>query len=72
MLPTLFYHAFSFSFFFFLRIHLYFLIPAVNVQTSNPTAEIIILIRMPTNEVNAETETHPVTEVKTSNRSQDK
>ena len=42
------------------------------MQTSNPTAEIIILIRMPTNEVNAETETHPVTEVKTSNRSQDK
>ena len=36
------------------------------MQTSNSTAEIIILIRMPTNEVNAETERHPVTEVKTS------
>ena len=46
---------------FFLIIKLYFLIPGVTAQISNPTAELTIPIRMSTNEVNAEIETQPKT-----------
>ena len=42
-------------------IKLYFLIPGVIAQISNPTAELTIPIRMPANEVNAEIETQPKT-----------
>ena len=48
-------------FFFFLFIDLYFLIPEVIAQIFNRTAELIILIGMPTKEAEAEMEIHPVT-----------
>ena len=48
-------------FFFFLVIDLYFLIPAVITQIFNPTAELVILIQIPTKEAKAEMETHPLT-----------
>ena len=48
-------------FFFFLFIDLYFLIPEVITQIFNPTAELVILIGMPTKEAEAEMEIHPVT-----------
>ena len=47
-------------FFFFLIISLYFLIPVVNIQIFNPTAELAIQIRIPTKETKAEIETHIV------------
>ena len=51
---------------FFLRIDLYFLIPAVIAQIFNPTAE---LPGTPTNEANAEIETQSLTtETKTTKR----
>ena len=57
-------------FFFFLIIDLYFLIPAVIVQTCNPIAELVIPIEIPTKETKAETETHTViVEIKISKRS---
>ena len=40
---------------------MYLLILAVNAQIVNPTAELAIPTRTPTNEVNAEIETHPLT-----------
>ena len=49
-----------FLFFFFLIIHLYFLIPAVIAQIFNPIAELIIPIGMPVIEAKAEMETQPV------------
>ena len=45
----------------FLIIDLYFLITAVIAQTFNSTAELAILLVTPTNEVNAELETEPLT-----------
>ena len=48
------------SCFFFLIIHLYFLIPAVVQQISNPIAGIVISIGIPNKEAKAEMETHPV------------
>ena len=39
----------------------YFLIPAVNAQIFNLTAELAILIRTPTNEAKAEIEREPLT-----------
>ena len=50
LLTTLFYHASSF---FWYLIGLYFLIHAVIAQIFNCTAKVVILIRMPTNAVNA-------------------
>ena len=50
------YHASSF--FFFLLIDFYFLIPAVTTQIFNPFAEPAIPIGIPTKEVKAEMETH--------------
>ena len=50
-----------FFLFFFLIIDLYFLIPAVIAQIFNPNAELVISIGIPTNEVNAEIETQPLT-----------
>ena len=47
----------SCSFFFFLIIDLYYLIPSVIVQTFNPTAELVTPIGMSTNEANAEKNT---------------
>ena len=46
--------------FFFLSIDLYFLIPAVIAQISDHTTELLIPIKIPTKEVKAEMETHPV------------
>ena len=46
---------------FFLKIELYFLIAIVNAQIFNPTADLAIPTLKPTNEVNAETETPPLT-----------
>ena len=40
---------------------LYFLIPAVIAKLSNPVAELLIPIRIPTKEAKAETERHTVT-----------
>ena len=57
LLTILFYHA---SFFFFLIIDLYFLIPAVIAQIFNAVAELVIPIGIPTKEAKAEMETHPV------------
>ena len=48
-------------FFFFLIVDLYFLIPAIITQVSNPTAELVIPTGIPTNKIKAEMETHPVT-----------
>ena len=45
-------------FFFFLVIDLYFLVNAVIVQVSNPTAEIEIPIGIPTQKAEAEIEIH--------------
>ena len=45
----------------FFIIDLYFLIPAVIVQIFIPTAELVILTGIATNEANAEIETQPVT-----------
>ena len=50
----------SCSFFFFLIINLYFLIPAVITQNFNPTAELVILTGISTKEAKAIMETHPV------------
>ena len=58
MLTTLFYHV---SFFFFLIIDLYFLIPAATAQIFNPIAELLIPIGIPSKEAKAEIETHPIT-----------
>ena len=46
---------------FFLIIDLSFLVPAVIAQNVNPTSELLTSIEMPTNEVNAEIETQPLT-----------
>ena len=51
----------SYFFFFFLRINLYFLIPAVIVQIFNPTAEFVISIGRQIKEAKTEIETHVVT-----------
>ena len=48
-------------FFFFLIIALYFLILAVTPQISNPIAELVVVIGIPTKEAKAEIETSPVT-----------
>ena len=45
----------------FLIIDLYFLIPAVIPQISNPTAELAIPTGTPTNEANVESEIQPLT-----------
>ena len=47
-------------FFSFLIIDLYFLIPAVIVQISNPTAELVIPIGIPIKEVKPKIEISPV------------
>ena len=46
--------------FFFLIIHLYFLIPAVIAQIFNLIAELVIPIGIPIKEAKAENEIHPV------------
>ena len=46
--------------FFFLNIDLYFLIPAVIAPNFIPIAELVIPIGIPTKEVKAEIEIHPV------------
>ena len=46
---------------FFLIIDLSFLVPAVIAQNVSPTSELLTSIEMPTNEVNAEIETQPLT-----------
>ena len=46
---------------FVLMIDLYFLIPAVIVQIFNPSAKLVISTGTPTEKVNAEIETHPLT-----------
>ena len=46
---------------FILIMDLYFLVPAVNPQISNPNAELLMTIRNPTKEAKAEIETNPVT-----------
>ena len=48
-------------FFFFLIIDLYFLIPAVIGQFFNHITELVIPIRIPSEEEKAETEMHPAT-----------
>ena len=48
-------------FFFFLIIYLYLLIAAVITQIFNSIAELVIPMGIPTKEVKAEMETHPVT-----------
>ena len=48
------------SFFFFLIIDLYLLIPAVIAQIFNPIAELVIPVGIPIKEANKEIETHPV------------
>ena len=50
----------SYLFFFFLITTLYFLVPAVITQISNPIDELVIHTRIPTKEAKAEIETHPV------------
>ena len=47
-------------FFFFLIIDLYFSIPAAIAQIFSPIAEPVILIGIPSQEVKAEIEIHPV------------
>ena len=47
-------------FFFFLITNLYLLIPAATAQICNPMAELKISLRIPTKEVKAEIEIHPV------------
>ena len=47
-------------FLFFLIIDLYFLILAVIAQIFNPITELVIPMGIPTKEVNAQMETHPV------------
>ena len=47
-------------FLFLLFIDLYFLIPAVITQIFNPVGELVIPIGIPTNETEAEMETHPI------------
>ena len=47
-------------FFFFLTIGLYFLIPAVIAQISNPISELVIPTRIPHEEKKTEMETHPI------------
>ena len=49
---------------FFLMIDLYILISAISVQIFIPTAELVIPTGTPTNEKNAEIETHPLTAAK--------
>ena len=48
-------------FLFFLIIDSYFLIPAVITHIFNPTAELVILIGIPTKNAKVEMETHPIT-----------
>ena len=48
------------SFYYFLSIDLYFLIPAVIPQIFNPVAELLIPTGIPTKEAKAEMEIHPV------------
>ena len=48
------------SCFFFLILDLKFLIPAVIAQLFNPIAELVIPIRIPIKEAEAEIEIHPV------------
>ena len=50
----------SCSFFFFLIIDLYLLIPSVFAQIFNHTAELVIPIGIPSKEAKAEIEIHPV------------
>ena len=50
----------SCSFFFFLIIDLYFLIPAAITQIFNPIAELVIPIGMPIKEAKAEIDIHTV------------
>ena len=50
----------SYFFFFFFIFDLYFLIPAVIAQIFNPFAERLIPLGIPTKEVKAKMETHPV------------
>ena len=47
-------------FFFFLIIDLHFLIPAAIAQILNPIAELVISKEIPSKEVEAELEIHPV------------
>ena len=47
-------------FFFFLIIDLYFVIPAVIAQIFNPIAELVIPKGIPSKEVKADIEIHPV------------
>ena len=49
-------------FFFFLIIHLYFLIPVVIAKNFNPIRELVIPIGISTKEAKELMETHPVTE----------
>ena len=46
---------------FFLTTDLYFLVPAVNGQIFYPNAELVMLTETPTNEANANIETHSLT-----------
>ena len=55
---------------FFLRIDLYLLISEVIAQVFNPTAELAITAGPPTNQANAEIETHPLTAEKKTNKMQ--
>ena len=50
----------SCSFYFFLIIDLYFLIPAVIAQISNPTEELVVHNGIPIKDAKAKMETHPV------------
>ena len=47
-------------FFFFSIIDLYFLIPAALAQSSNPIAELVIPIKIPSKEAKSKNEIHPV------------
>ena len=47
--------------FFFLVIDLFFLTPAVIAQISNPTSQLALPTGIPTNDSNANIETHPLT-----------
>ena len=58
MVMIIFYYA---SFSFFLFVDLYFLIIAVIKQILNPVTELVISIRILTNEAKEETEIHLVT-----------
>ena len=51
----------SYFFFFFLIVYLYFLILAIIAQIFNPIAELIIPLKMLNKEAKSETEMHTVT-----------